>query len=362
MSQQDIRVGVVGCGAIFNNHVTGVKQANGAVLAAICDEVPEKAEAKGKEHGVPYFSSFEEMLPHVDAVNICVPSGLHAKLGVLAAQAGKHVLVEKPVDITYQAAKALVDACESAGVKHACISQHRFASAIQKAREMVQSGALGTMVQGDAYIKWYRTQAYYDSGDWRGTWALDGGGCLMNQGVHYVDMIQWVMGGVKAVRAITRTMAHNIEVEDVACSLIEYNNGAIGVIQGSTSAFPGLSERFDVHGKHGSIIIEGDKVKLWEIDPEAADLGPYGRGVLTQPTPSVHVLDGDKEGTGAADPSAIWGEQHNMQIQDFISAIHEDRDAFVTTRDALEPLKVILAIYESSRRGGERVEVAEMEA
>lgn len=356
----DLRFGVIGCGVIHGNHCDPLVAMEGVQLSAVMDEVEDKAKAAGDKYGVPWFTSLGEFWEHVDAVSICTPSGLHGAVGVEAARHGKHVLTEKPVEITYGAGKALVDACETAGVKHACISQHRFADGIRRTREAVAGGELGKMVQGDAYIKWYRTQEYYDSGAWRGTWELDGGGCLMNQGVHYVDMIQWVMGGVESVQAITKTAAHDIEVEDTACAIVQYKNGAIGVIQGSTSVYPGLAERIEVHGQHGSVIVEGDRIKLWEVDAAAAGMGKYGRGVEKQPTPNVEVAGGGDEGSGAADPTAIWGEQHRMQIQDFVDAIREDRDPFMTCRDALEPLKVILAIYESSRRDGSRVSLEEI--
>ena len=211
------------------------------------------------------------------------------------------------------------------------------------------------MLAGDASVKWFRTQAYYDSGDWRGTWALDGGGCLMNQGIHTVDMIQWAMGGVRAVQAMVRTSGHAIEVEDQANVLVEYRNGAIGTIQASTVAYPGFAERLEVHGEHGSVVVEGDRTKLWRVDPERAKLGKYGGGVMGQPTPNVH-LAGAAEWT-EDDPTALWGEQHRLQIEDFARAVMEDREPFVTGEMALEPLKIVLAVYESARRGGVRVEV-----
>jgi predicted dehydrogenase len=171
-------------------------------------------------------------------------------------------------------------------------------------------------------------------------------------------MIQWIMGGVRAVQAQVRTAAHDIEVEDIAMALVEYRNGAIGVIQGSTSFYPGLAERLEVHGKYGSVILEGDKPKLWRIDAEAAAEGLYGGGVLMQPTPSLHIHDQeDVVAAAASDPTALWGEQHRLQIEDFTRAIVDNREPEMTGRMALEPLKVILAIYESSRNGGARIEI-----
>lgn len=353
-----LRYGIIGCGAIHGTHAQALANIEGAKLAGVYDIVYEKACAAADKFGVPAARSLKALFDSVDAVCLCVPSGLHASLGVKAAQAGKHVVCEKPIDVSLRSALRLVTACRESGVQLTVISQHRFANDIRRLREAAQEGGLGKLIEGDAYIKWYRTQAYYDSGDWRGTWALDGGGCLMNQGVHYVDMLQWIMGGVRSVQAQVRTAAHKIEVEDVATALVEFRNGAIGVIQGSTSFYPGLAERLEVHGTHGSIIVEGDRVKLWEVDPSAEDGSLYGRGVKAQPTPNVHT-HGSSAASAAADPSALWTEQHRLQLEDFTRAVADGRDPFITGEEALEPLKVILAIYRSAKQGGKRVEIAE---
>jgi predicted dehydrogenase len=353
-----VRFGLIGCGAIHGTHAQALGNIEGAQLAAVYDSVPEQACAAADKFGVPAKKSLKSLFDSVDAVCLCVPSGLHAKIGIQAAKAGKHVVCEKPVDVNLKAAESLVRTAREQNVKLTVISQHRFANDIRTLRETAQSGGLGKLLEGDAYIKWYRTQAYYDSAAWRGTWALDGGGCLMNQGVHYVDMIQWIMGGVRSVQAVTRTSAHNIEVEDIATALVEFKNGAVGVIQGSTSFFPGLAERLEVHGTFGSVIIEGDRTKVWEIDPNAPNDGsPYGRGVSAQPTPKVHSHDKAPSVGGASDPSALWTEQHRLQLEDFTQAVLENRDPYITGEEAIEPLKVILAIYRSAKRNGARVQV-----
>jgi UDP-N-acetyl-2-amino-2-deoxyglucuronate dehydrogenase len=344
----EIKFGILGCGNISATHANAVVSANGAVLTAGCDVVEEKAAKFANERGVAGFTNYDEFLNEVDAVLICLPSGLHADYTVRAAEQGKHVLTEKPLDITLANGLRMVEACEKQGVKLGCISQHRCATDIHRLMLAAESGELGRLIQGDAYIKWYRSQAYYDSAGWRGTWAMDGGGCLMNQGVHYIDMIQWIMGGVKSVQARTRTAMHNIEVEDQAMAIVEYNNGALGVIQGSTATYPGISERLEVHGTKGSVVIESDRAKIWEVK-ETSEHEAFG------PTKTL-----GKAYELSEDDSASWNHQHRLQIEEFANAIRENRDPMITGRAALEPLKVILAIYESSKRGGATVNLEEL--
>lgn len=351
----DIRYGLVGCGAISRVHTDAIKTLPGVRLTAVYDTEHERAQKLADETGAEATRSYGQLLKKVDAVNVCVPSGLHARLALQAVRAGKHVLVEKPIDVALGPAKKLVDAARAAGVTLGVVSQHRFAKDIVTLRDTAQSGGLGRLVAGDCYVKWYRTQEYYNSGDWRGTIKLDGG-CLMNQGVHYIDMLQWVMGGVLSVQAQMRTAGRDIEAEDMAQALVEYRNGATGVIYGTTLAYPGFAERLEVHGMYGTVLIEGDRIKLWQVDEKAAAEGKYGRGVTKQPTPSVPILGGgDSAGAGAADPTAIWGEQHRLQIEDFVQAIRDRREPKMSGESALEPLKVILAIYKSARTGGRRV-------
>lgn len=350
-----VRIGIVGCGAIFSTHAEAIRRIPSAQISGFHDIVHEKSLTAASKFGSTAFDSLDQLCANSDAVSICVPSGLHSEIGIQCALHGKHVLVEKPIDVSLLAAQSLVNACRAADVKLSVISQHRFAPDIQRLKHALEAGELGEPIQADAYIKWYRTQHYYNSGDWRGTWKLDGGGCLINQGVHYVDMIQWIMGGVKAVQAQVRTSSHQIEVEDVANALVEYQNGAIGIIQASTSFFPGFAERLEVHARHGSVIIEGDVANVWEVDKDYdADDSPYGRGVRMQPTPNIRL--GEQTVPRTPEQHADrWIEQHRLQIADFVESIEEDRDPVITGETSLEPLKVILAIYESAKHQGARV-------
>jgi predicted dehydrogenase len=280
---------------------------------------------------------------NIDLVHVCVPSGLHAELGVKAAKAGKHVLVEKPIDVTLEAADRLIKACDEAGVLLSCISQHRFDDAMIEAHEALEKGLFGRLTFGGSHTKWYRSQEYYDSGDWRGTWALDGGGALMNQSVHYVDMLQYMMGQVDEVSAYCATLAHErIEVEDVAAASLKFKSGAVGLLEGNTTAFPGFCTRLDIYGCDGGIIVDNDRIRERKFRSEGAGGGGfYGE-----------VSDGDeaRQGAGAAS-AAIGADSHQRQIQDVMDAIQQGRQPKVTGRDARHPLAIILAVYESSRLG-----------
>jgi predicted dehydrogenase len=228
--QKIVRSAVVGLGAIGPTHVQAVRNIENAKLVAVCDIVAEKAKAMAEANDCKAYFDFDTMLrdPDIDLVHICLPSGMHAEFGVRAARAGKNVLVEKPIDVTLEAADRLIAVCEEAGVVLSCISQHRFDDAMIEAHKALEQGLFGKLTFGGSHTKWYRSQGYYDSGDWRGTYALDGGGALMNQSVHYVDMLQYMMGDVDEVFAYCATLAHErIEVEDVAAATIKFKSGAL---------------------------------------------------------------------------------------------------------------------------------------
>src|SRR5215472_8205174 len=271
--------GIVGCGVIAPMHARAIAELPNARLVAVADTVAERAERRGRELGVPHTAGVDALLarPDVDVVCVCAPSGLHAEVGVRAAAAGKHVVVEKPIDVTLEAADRLIAACHDHGVVLTVISQHRFGPAVQRLRGLIDGGRLGRLVAGDAIVKWYRSQEYYDSGDWRGTWSLDGGGSLMNQGVHYTDLLQWMMGPVERVFARTATAVHErIEVEDIAIAVLQFAGGAVGVLQASTAAYPGLPERLEVTGTGGTVVVEAGRLRACELKDEKGETDPYG--------------------------------------------------------------------------------------
>jgi len=337
-------VGIVGCGVIAPTHAQAIATLANARLVAVYDVIADKARSFASRFSTDVASSLEDLLarPDVEVVAVCVPSGLHAEIGVAAARAGKHVIVEKPIDVTVEAADRLIEGCRAAGVKLTVISQHRYDPGVQRARELIANGRLGRLVLGDAVVKWYRSQGYYDSGDWRGTWALDGGGALMNQGVHYVDLLRWLMGPVVEVTALCATQSHTIEVEDVALALLRFESGAVGLLEASTSVFPGLPERLEISGTHGTIIVEAGELRMVELIDERPDVGAYGRPVRLGDRPVA---------TGAADPAAIPGGSHTTQIADFLSTLETDRTVLMTGEEGRESLAVIRAVYDSAQAG-----------
>jgi len=333
-----IRFGIIGCGVIAPWHAKALTGIDEAELAACCDVIPERAEKLAADFGASkVYTDHHALLADkdIDAVCVCTPSGLHGPITIDAAKAGKHVMCEKPVEITLPKIDAMIEACRKAGVKLGVIFQRRTSPTWHKVKQTIESGKLGRMVLGDAYLKYYRSQEYYDSGDWRGTWELDGGGALMNQGVHMVDILRWIMGPVETIFAQADHLVRRIEVEDTACAVIKWKSGAFGVLEGTTSVTPGMHHRLEFHGELGSILSDGDNIVKWAVPGEEDSPSPQG---------------GESD-SAASDPTAIATEGHRIQLQDLCRAIIEDRDPMVTGEEARKAVEVILAVYESARTG-----------
>lgn len=327
---------LVGCGVIASCHARCITELENANLVAVCDIIEAKARKLAETYPAEVYTNYYEMLRREDIniVNILTPSGLHAEIGIAAAQAGEHVIVEKPMDISLAKADALIEACRQADVKLCCISQHRFDFAIQDLKQAIAIGELGALNFCGSYTQWYRAQSYYDSGDWRGTWALDGGGALMNQSIHYVDLMQYIMGPVEEVYSRTAALAHGrIEVEDIAVATVKFSSGALGVIEGMTLAYPGFCARLEVFGADGGVIVENDQVKEWQLRSGKK----YDR-----PSAEPHLI----VGTTSAD---IWHHAHRRQIADMMQAIWEDREPLCNGLEGRKPLEIVLAIYQSAR-------------
>ena len=330
---------IVGCGVIGPWHATASDNVEESYLAAVCDVVEDKAKALAEERGVAkVYTDYQDMLKddEIDIIHVCTPSGMHSDMAVAAAQAGKHVLCEKPMDITLGKADAMIQAADDAGIKMGVIFQRRTYKTTQIAREVVQSGRLGKMVLGDCYQKYYRSPDYYLSGEWRGTWELDGGGALMNQGVHGIDAIRYIMGKPKMLFARADHLVRDIEVEDTACAVIEWECGAFGVIQGTTSVTPGQSCRLALHGEKGTIELTDKKFVTWKIEGEEE---------------GAPDMDEGDSGDTASDPKALSASGHITQLTDLIQAIKEDRPPMCDGREGRGALEIILAIYESSKTG-----------
>ncbi len=336
--KSSLNFAIIGCGVIGPTHARSISEIDGARLVAVADIVEEKAKALAEMYEAEAYLDYTKMLERddIDVVNIATPSGIHADMGIAAARAGKHVIVEKPMDISLGKADALIAACREQGVKLCVISQHRFDQGIVDLRKAIKEEKLGPLAFGGAYTQWYRAQEYYDSGNWRGTWTLDGGGALMNQSIHYVDLLQYIMGPVEEIHAYCARRAHvRIEVEDVSAATLKFKSGAIGVIEGMTAAYPGFAARLDIFGGDGGVIIENDTVKEWRLRSGEEYATPVSEGPLIV-------------GTSSAD---IWYLGHRRQIQDMVDAIREDRLPLVTGEEGRKPLEIILAIYQSARTG-----------
>lgn len=336
MMPKKLGFGIIGIGNVSSIHARCIQQISNCQLIAICSRSEQKAKKAGEEYGVLYCTDFMDLIKRddIDVVSICTPSGMHVEPALAAARAGKHVIVEKPIEITLERTDLIINACQQANVKFAVIFQHRFDEAAQKLKQAVRQGQLGKLILGDAYVKWHRTQEYYDQAGWRGTLQWDGGGALINQSIHTIDLLQWIMGPVKSVYGRIGTFTHCIEGEDLGLALLTFENGAMGIIEGATCTYPGFPERLEIHGEKGSVILEGGKIKSWDIQ---------GENGLKE------AFEASLQKSGAADPMAIGIAGHLAQYLDFINAIRENREPLVNGIEGGKALEIVLAIYRSSK-------------
>lgn len=336
--------GIVGCGMIAEFHTRAINDLPNANVVAAFSRNPKNGEKIREiaKQGCEIYSDYTNFLAHpgLDVVCVCTPSGAHLEPAVAAAQAGKHVVVEKPLEINLQRCDAIIQACEKAGVRLCAIFPSRFSPANLQLKAAIDSGRFGKLTLGDTYVKWWRTQEYYDSGGWRGTWDLDGGGALMNQAIHNVDLITWLMGDVAEITALTATLAHDrIEVEDTAVAALRFKNGALGVIEAATSAYPGLLKRTEIHGADGSARVEQDDITLWNFRSETDD----DKRIAAE-------IQGRSAGnSGASDPRGISHAGHRDQLADFLHSIETSTAAKVDGREGRKAVEIIRAIYLSAK-------------
>jgi len=339
-------IAIVGCGMIAGFHLKALAEIPGARVVAVVDSVPAAIERFVAKHELKCqtYTDLAKALAQrdVELVIISTPSGAHMDPAVAAAQAGKHVVVEKPLEITLERCDRIIEACDKNKVKLCTIFPSRFADAMVALKTAVSAGRFGRLTLGETHCKWWRSQAYYDQGGWRGTWALDGGGAMMNQAVHNVDLLQHLMGMPTHIAGFTATLAHErIEVEDTAVACMRFQSGAMGVIQATTSVHPGYPKMIAIHGNKGSAVIEQEDVLRWDFDPETED------------DKAVRQRFAQKVGAsgGASDPSAISYEYHRRQLADFIKAIETGGTPLVDGREGRKAVQIILAIYESAKTG-----------
>lgn len=336
---KNIRFGMIGVGNIATFHAKAINLVEGAELTACYARSQPSAEAFAAENNCRTATSLEDLLQSddIDAVAITTPSGTHANLGILAARSGKHVLCEKPVDTSVAKIDTLINACKDNNVLLGAIFQSRFGPGAQALKRAIDAGRFGKLTQCSAYIPWFRSQEYYASAGWRGTWELDGGGALMNQGIHAVDLLLWLAGEVEAVSAKVQTRLHDIEVEDNAVAWLQFKNGGLGVIQASTACYPGESKRVEIKGERGSVTLVDDTPVLWDFAEAAPEDDEVQR-----------LRDTASIGGGASDPKAINVEGHRAQYEDFVAAIRDNRPPAIPGSEGRRAVQLIRAIYDSS--------------
>jgi len=342
MSKRIFGFGIIGAGVIAPTHCSAIRQIPNARIVAFCDlergKAAKLASEQASEAGVPdVYTDFHAMLRRddIDVVEILTWSGVHAEQATAAAEAGKHLIITKPVDTRLERIDALIETCRRCGVKLGATHQFRGFPAYKRLKAAIDDGRLGRLYMGNGFLKWWRSQEYYDSAAWRGTWNLDGGGALMNQSIHYVDMLTWLMGRPKNLRGFIATHAHNIEVEDCATAAIQFENGALGTFQGATCIYQGMPSRIEVHAERGNVVIEGDKIVLWNVEGEPLEKGTAGTGSVANPGSGLEL--------------AV--DAHVEQISDVLAAIEEGRDPVINGSEARRAVEIILAVYHSAWSG-----------
>ena len=325
---------IIGCGRIAPRHAQALQELSDSRLVAVCDIIERRVQHFAQTYGGKPYTDYRHLLEQldVDAVSICVPSGLHATIGQDAARAGKHVLVEKPIALNLADSDALIETCESAGVTLGVVLQNRFNPPMRDLRRLVDEGHLGKLLLGNATVRWYRPQEYYEDG-WHGTWAMDGG-ALMNQSIHHIDAMQWLMGDVESVFAYTGTLAHRMEAEDVGVAVLRFKSGALGVIEGSTITYPeNIEGSVALFGERGSVKVGGTALNrkvFWKVAGQIE----HEREMLS------HEM---------VDPPTVYGNSHREQIAEMIAAILESRPPSTSGHEARKSLELVCAIYKSAQ-------------
>ena len=341
-SAKPLGFGIIGCGVIADFHVQAIANLKGAHLVGVADQFAEPVARIAKKYGIGFSTtSIDELVarPDIDIVCVTTPSGAHLEPALAAIRAGKHLVVEKPIEITVERVDELLRAADAAKVRVAAIFQSRFGTGARTVKAAVEAGRFGRLVLCSAYVKWHRAADYYRG--WKGTLKLDGGGAVMNQGVHAVDLLQWFAGmPVEVFAWKTRRVHEKIEAEDTAVASLKFASGALGTIEATTAAYPGFNKRIELCGETGSVILEDDRILAWSFRderPEDAGIRAAGQGV--------------DMGSGSSDPTKISFYGHQMQLQDLVDALRENRPPAVEGREARNAVALIRALYASAESG-----------
>ena len=350
-SQSNVmKFGIIGAGMIGHFHAKAITAMTGGTLHSVFDLRQEAADKLAHEYRAKAFTNIAEFLaePELEIVTVGTPSGAHLDPTLAALKAGKHAIVEKPLEITIPRIDELMSAAEENGKTLAAVLNRRFHPGMDAFKKAADEGRFGTLASASAYIKWYRDQAYYDSAGWRGTWALDGGGALMNQSIHTVDALIYLAGPVKSVQATTVCLAHErIEVEDHCVAIIEFENGARGVIEASTCTWSkdGHPARVQLAGTDGSAFLADEAFEIWDFREEKPE------DIEIKST----LMKGQEAGLGANDPTAINFHQHQRNFEEVVAAINEGRQPSTSATEARKSVEVITAIYESAQNNGKKI-------
>lgn len=341
-------VGMVGAGTIGQVHAGALNGIENAKLIAVAEPREDAGRALADANDATWHASYVDMLkqPEIDLVILGTPSGLHPEQTILAAQAGKHVITEKPMAISRDGATRMIDAVDDAGVHLAVIFQNRISADVFKVRRAIEAGRIGIPLIGTAFVYWKRTQDYYDAnGGWRGTWAMDGGGVFINQSIHMIDALQWVMGGIASVQAETATLTHAIEAEDTAAASVRFTSGGVGAILGTTSSASDHPTRIEIVGSSGRVVLESNAVTFWDGEGELSD------DLLTED---------DRAIVGDWQPGEAFGVGHQRQLRLIFNALAAGEAPPFPGREARQAVDVILGIYESAQ-SGRRVSITNRE-
>ena len=340
--KRKVGFGIIGAGMIAELHAKSMQTLDNVELVGIFDTNAAAAEKRAAQFQCKAYSKFDEFLadPAIEAVTIATPSGMHGKVAIPAARAGKHILCEKPLEITLEKVDAIIQACDENNVLLSPVFQTRFTKPVQLVREAMRSGRFGRMVLASAQMRWYRDPAYYSGSSWRGTWAMDGGGALMNQAIHMIDLLIYINGAPEEVFAFAGTLTHSIEVEDNLCATVKYRNGSFGTIEVSTSCAPGFPRRLEFSGSGGSVAFEEERITRWEF----ARPVPEDEAILQE-------LSGKSDARGGRSPMNISSDGHACQISDLADAIMTGRRPFLDGREGRRAIELICGIYESARTG-----------